>query len=197
MFQVKVYRFILSFVILVLGRFAVADLLPIDGLLSDLHSVLQDPLSQKLCPLKTNELIEYYSYLAEEHNVITKDGYNLTIFRCNSKSKSTYEKEVVVLHHGIVSSSDDYCVADPSHALAYVLAGASYDVWLSNARGNFYSRRHITLNPDEKQFWNFTWYQTALYDYPAIFDYVIQETNQSKVYSVGHSHGTYWRNDFS
>lgn len=137
-----------------------------------------------------NELIEYYGYLAEEHNVVTEDGYNLTLFRCNSKNGSSDKKEVVVVHHGIASSSDDFCVADPSHALAYILADAGYDVWLSNARGNYYSRSHLTLNPNDKQFWNFTWYEIAIHDYPAIFDYIIKQTNQSKVYSIGHSQGT-------
>lgn len=44
--------------------------------------------------------------------------------------------------------------------LAYFLADACYDVWLTNCRGTFYSRNHTTKNPDDASsgFWNFTWY---------------------------------------
>ncbi|KAJ8932344.1 hypothetical protein NQ314_014709 [Rhamnusium bicolor] len=41
---------------------------------------------------------------------------------------------------------------------AYVLADAGYDVWLSNMRGNTYSRGHKTLNPDRDQkYWDFSY----------------------------------------
>jgi len=37
----------------------------------------------------------------------------------------------------------------------YVMADSGYDVWLGNARGNTYSRRHIKLTAKRKEFWNF------------------------------------------
>lgn len=73
---------------------------------------------------------------------------------------------------------------------AYVLADADYDVWLPNSRGNFYSRHHLTLNPKDANFWNFTWYEMAIFDQPAIIDYILKETNNKKLYYVGHSQGT-------
>lgn len=39
----------------------------------------------------------------------------------------------------------------------FMLSG--YDVWLGNARGNSYSRRHTRLTADEKAFWDFSWHE--------------------------------------
>lgn len=70
------------------------------------------------------------------------------------------------------------------------MADANFDVFIPNARGNFYSKRHITLSPHERQFWNFSWYEIGIYDYPAVYNYVIDLTGNKKVYIVGHSQGT-------
>lgn len=39
--------------------------------------------------------------------------------------------------------------------LAFILADQGYDVWLGNARGNLYSKAHVTYNVDSPAFWNF------------------------------------------
>ena len=39
-------------------------------------------------------------------------------------------------------------------SLAFVLADLGFDVWLGNFRGNAYSRRHVSLDPDvDLEFW--------------------------------------------
>lgn len=54
----------------------------------------------------------------------------------------------------------------------YLLADECYDVWLGNARGNTYSRRHVIFDPDQDKeaFWSFSWNEMGQYDLPANFD---------------------------
>lgn len=56
--------------------------------------------------------------------------------------------------------------------LAFILADAGYDVWLGNARGNTYSKRHISLRHDDSEFWDFSWHEMAYFDIPAEIDYL-------------------------
>lgn len=78
----------------------------------------------------------------------------------------------------------------PDKALAYVLADAGYDVWLTNARGNTYSRGHVELDPDEKEFWQFSWHEMGVYDLPAVIDHILYETGQAQLTYLGFSMGT-------
>lgn len=63
-------------------------------------------------------------------------------------------------------------------------------MWLGNSRGNGHSLKHKTFNSKSKQFWNFSWHEIGFYDLPAMIDYVLEATNSSKVFYIGHSQGT-------
>lgn len=73
---------------------------------------------------------------------------------------------------------------------AYILADAGYDVWMGNARGNTYSRKHKKLDPNKSRFWNFSWHEIGVIDVPAMIDYALAFSGQKTLFHVGHSQGT-------
>lgn len=139
----------------------------------------------------TTQLINDAGFLGKEHQVITSDGYILTIHRIiNPSLGSPHGKPVVFLQHGLLSSSADWIIGDRKKAFGFLLADAGYDVWLGNFRGNMYSRNHTTLDPDQEIFWRFSWDQMGEFDLPAMLHYVKNMTGRQKILYVGHSMGT-------
>lgn len=75
---------------------------------------------------------------------------------------------------------------------AYLLAEEGYDVWMGNARGNYYSRRHTSLNPDaifSTAYWQFSWDEIGNVDLPTMIDYALAHTGRDRLHYVGHSQG--------
>ena len=108
------------------------------------------------------EMVEVRGYKFEEHEVITSDGYILTLHRVFKKRtlRSWIVPPVVLLQHGLASSSEVW-VINGDDSVAFMLADAGYDVWLGNNRGNNYSRKHTSLNYDgtdeeKKEYWDFS-----------------------------------------
>lgn len=144
--------------------------------------------------------IQNFGYTCETHTITTKDGYILNIFRIVKSSKgidnATEEdtnnktRPVVLMMHGLLSSSDGWVINGPSDALAFNLVDKGYDVWLGNGRGTPYGDHHISLNSKEKKFWRFSWHEIAIVDLPATMDYILKKTGQSSMHYVGHSQGT-------
>lgn len=77
-------------------------------------------------------------------------------------------KPVIMMTHGIVDSSDSFIINVPEKAPAFVAAAAGYDVWVANLRGNNYSRKHVSLDPDhDLAYWQHSWSEIGKYDIPA------------------------------
>jgi pimeloyl-ACP methyl ester carboxylesterase len=81
-------------------------------------------------------------YVTEEHEVITADGYKLTVFRVNlndaekSKLDATHKKNigrVVVLQHGLLDSSDGF-FWNNEKSVGFHLLDQGYDIWSPNNR---------------------------------------------------------------
>ncbi|XP_059046419.1 lipase 1-like [Achroia grisella] len=158
------------------------------------NNLLEDAL------LDVPGLIEKYGYPVEIHNVITEDGYVLELHRI-PHGRDQYNvrdpnKPIVLVQHGLCSSSADFVVMGPGAALAYIFAEAGFDVWLGNARGNYYSRRHLTLDPDGRSllgrnnFWAFSWEEIGSKDLPAMIDHILETTGKPRLHYIGHSQGT-------
>nr|CAH0099752.1 unnamed protein product [Daphnia galeata] len=132
------------------------------------------------------QVISYRGYPSEIHHVTTDDGYIIELHRIPPRGTA---KKVVFLQHGVMQSSGTWLVNPSSRSLAILLADQSYDVWLGNFRGNRYSRKHTTLDPNSNEYWKFSWDQIGNYDIPAVINYILKETSQSKLTYIGHSLG--------
>jgi len=72
----------------------------------------------------------------------------------------------------------------------------SYDVWLFNFRGNYYSTEHMdrdTHNSDyiSNPYWHFSMDEIIKYDLKSNIDYVLALTGYEKLHYIGHSQGTF------
>ncbi|KAH8401419.1 hypothetical protein KR009_005350 [Drosophila setifemur] len=140
----------------------------------------------------TVTIVKGHGYPIEEHSVQTSDGYILTMHRIpHSKDGGPKTgRPVAFLMHGLLCSSSDWVLAGPHAGLAYLLSEEGYDVWMGNARGNTYSKKHASKSPLLQPFWNFEWHDIGIYDLPAMIDKVLYETGMDNVTYVGHSQGT-------
>ncbi|XP_052759433.1 lipase 3-like [Galleria mellonella] len=146
--------------------------------------------------LDVPDLITKYRYPVEVHKLVTKDKYVLELHRIphgrDKNNQPDPNKPVVFIMHGLLSSSAEFVVLGPRRALAYILAEAGYDVWMGNARGNYYSRENLVMSPNDRRnadFWRFSWDEIGNIDLPTFIDYVLEVTGKSKLHYIGHSQG--------
>jgi len=138
-------------------------------------------------------MIARKGYPAETHIVTTEDCYILEMHRIphgKDNAGDNQTRPVVYLQHGLLCSSADWVMGSSDNSLGFLLADAGYDVWLGNYRGNTYSKGHCSLDPAQKEFWQFSWDEMGKYDIPAMIDRIIDTTQQDKIFYIGHSMGT-------
>ncbi|XP_047987534.1 lipase 3-like [Leguminivora glycinivorella] len=160
---------------------------------SEVSGYKTDPGILEDAILDTWSLIRKYGYPCEIHRVYTEDGYILELHRIphgRENANLPGPRPVVFLQHGLLSSSAEWVLMMPGKGFAYILAEAGYDVWMGNARGNTYSKRHVSIKPTSSSFWKFSWHEIGYYDLPAMIDYVIKNTGVPKLQYVGFSQGT-------
>ncbi|XP_057312925.1 gastric triacylglycerol lipase-like [Hydractinia symbiolongicarpus] len=141
--------------------------------------------------MNVSQMIKYHGYPCENHDVVTEDGYILSLQRIPHGRKEVPPKhEVVFLQHGLIDSSATWVNNLPEQSLGFILADLGYDVWLGNSRGNTYSKRHVNLTTDDPKFWDFSFNEMAQFDLPASLNYALKISNTSQLYYTGHSQGT-------
>ncbi|KAJ0010063.1 hypothetical protein Pint_33842 [Pistacia integerrima] len=137
------------------------------------------------------QLIQPNGYPCTEHTIQTKDGYLLGLQRVSSRNANLRvgRGPPVLLLHGLFMGGDAWFLDSPEESLGFVLADHGFDVWVGNVRGTRWSHGHISLSENNKDFWDWSWQELALYD-AAEMIHTINMITSSKIFIVGHSQGT-------
>ncbi|XAR51990.1 Triacylglycerol lipase [Bertholletia excelsa] len=145
------------------------------------------PMGAGICA----EAVAIHGYKCQEFDVKTDDGYILSVQRIpdGRLGGGAKDKQPVILQHGVLVDGMTWLLNSPDESLAFILADKGFDVWIANTRGTRFSRRHVSLDPRDPEYWNWTWDDLVTHDLPAVIDFVSRETTQN-IHYVGHSLGT-------
>ena len=132
--------------------------------------------------------IESFGYKLEENQVITDDGYILSVWHLNPK---TPNGKVVFMQHGLADTAWTFFQLG-KNSLPFLLLNEGYDVWLGNIRGSIFSNKHISKNSkDPNSGYNiYSIDNFVANDLPAMIEYVNSRTGNKKMTYIGHSQGT-------
>ncbi|NWZ67880.1 LIPM Lipase, partial [Acrocephalus arundinaceus] len=140
-----------------------------------------------------SQKIHFHGYPSKEYDVMTEDGYILSLNRIphgREDARHSGSRTPVLLVHGFCQDGGVWVDNFPDNSLGFILADAGYDVWIGNNRGNSWSRRHRNLSIASEEFWDFSFQEMAVYDLPAMMGFILMQTEQEKLFYVGHAQGS-------
>uniref|UniRef100_A0A8C3MWD3 Lipase n=1 Tax=Geospiza parvula TaxID=87175 RepID=A0A8C3MWD3_GEOPR len=143
--------------------------------------------------MNISQKILFHGYPSEEYEVMTEDGYFLSLNRIPHGKGGTGlsgARTPVLIVHGFCLDGGDWVDNFPENSLAFILADAGHDVWIGNNRGSSWSRRHRSLSTASEEFWDFSFHEMAVYDLPAMVGFILMQTEQEQLFYVGHAQGS-------
>uniref|UniRef100_T1JB73 Partial AB-hydrolase lipase domain-containing protein n=1 Tax=Strigamia maritima TaxID=126957 RepID=T1JB73_STRMM len=157
-----------------------------EKLTSHIDFLFHEPKKLVNTILPTN-LIQLYGYPAENHTVVTDDGYIITLHRIpgGKTNKSQNGIPVLLLHGAWICSST--WVDNGEESWGFILADEGYDVWMGNFRDNSYTRQLVDDGTKDEII---GWDKLSVYEVPTIVDYVRNATGFNQILAIGYSMGT-------
>ena len=149
-------------------------------------SLCQDDLYMTL-----QQRCDSHGFGYEEHEVTTSDGYILSLVRISygPDSVNVEERPPIYFSHPLAMSAQIFAYLEPESSPAFYFANLGYDVWLNNIRGNTYSRRHQTLDPNsDPEFWEFDM-NDITEDHRANIQHILEVTGYAQIHNFAYSVG--------
>jgi len=137
------------------------------------------------------EMCDYYGFPFEEHEVVTQDGYHITLYRIPGDRDHSSDDETgypILLVPSMGHAAVMFAINGPEESPAFYLANHGFDVWVSNERQSVPSRGHEVFDwRQDAEYWNSTLYEFN-YDWEAAIRYMIDITPYSQVAAGFNSH---------
>ena len=124
-----------------------------------------------------------HNYPIEEYSVLTEDNYILTLYRIPGKGPP------VLFLHGLLNSANVFIINQCGASPGFILADAGYDVWFANFRGSHLSRKHLYYDQSTAEYWDWSFQELLMYDFPASVRHVKEATGYPKIAVIGYSLG--------
>ncbi|SHO75825.1 Similar to S.cerevisiae protein YEH2 (Steryl ester hydrolase) [Malassezia sympodialis ATCC 42132] len=127
-----------------------------------------------------------------EEQVETKDGYFLRMHRIvplypDHKLSQIGQGYPILIMHGLFQSSGSFITSE-DRSIAFWFAQRGFQVYLGNNRAVF-DMGHRHFNRYDPKFWDFDVNDLAMYDFPAMVNYICEQTGYKKIAYIGHSQG--------
>lgn len=134
------------------------------------------------------QYIRSFGYTFEENPVTTPDGYILSLWHLYPKAPNG---KVVFIQHGLTDTAWTFFQIREK-SLPFLLLEEGFDVWLGNIRGNIFSSKHVTKDPDDLNsgYTDYSIDDFVQYDVPTMIKYIKLQTGVEKISYIGHSQGT-------